>query len=236
MIQKENIGMFSSKLNNMHRRCPESLKVNMKGVCVSSESFFYLGYSAALWSRLAEIGIRTTFIVFTSISSLLFEALDERIENIAKKAQIDKKYSQQEMAAELNELRCHYDLVCRLIEQINRSFGFVLLLITGHDFVIAIMDFNNILDYLDIGKGWFKDEVPLVHIPGQKISKEKYKSVDFFFDPLFEYKFIFLRGNPFKICQFAHPILRYVVLLVVSHRVGSKVPHFIFFSNTFLLF
>ena len=190
-----------------------------EGNCSPSQLFFYLGYFAALWSRLAEIGIRTTFIVFTSIASLLFEALDEKIEKIAKKSSTGQEYSKQEMAVEIDELRQNYDLVCQLVEQINRSFGFVLLLITGHDFAIAIMDFNNILDQLTVGQKFHKEA-------GEKNQgeySELFKSTDLFFDPFFEFKPIVLRANPFETCQFAHPILRFLLLLVASHRVGSKV-------------
>ena len=227
LIQKEVDGEVYKSTNLKATNCSfinENLEEDVKKMCVPSLLFFYLGYFSALWSRLAEIGIRTTFIVFTSISALLFEALEERIEEIAKKTATDGEYTEQDMSMELDELRSHYDLVCQLVEQINRAFGFVLLVISGHDFAIAIMDFNNILDYLDIGKVWHTAYeghfTPVFHM-----SHEKYKSIDFFFDPLFEKKYVFLRSNPFKTCQFAYSIFRFLLLLVVSHRVGSKVHY-----------
>ena len=223
LVQKENTGRIHYKFENIIEKCSlstetESLR-QVAGKCVVPQMFFYLGYFAALWSRLAEIGIRTTFIVFISIAALLFETLDERIEKIAKKASIDNEYCEKEMATELDELRRHYDLVCQLVEQINRSFGFVLLLITGHDFSIAIMDFSNILDYLEVGQEFHKDTFTL----NERGVPSQFKWTDFFYDPFFEDNFIFLSGNPFKICKFVHPILRFLLLLVVSNRVGSKV-------------
>ena len=227
IVQKENEPL-SFRSENIVQKCSLSSENDLQGMCVVPQLFFYLGYVAALWSRLAEIGIRTTFIVFTFISALLFEALSERIENISKKSSIDQEYIKQNMMVEIDELPSHYDLVCQLVEQINRSFGFVLLLITGHDFAIAIMDFNNILDHLKVGQGFRKDynlnddDVSLDPFSNPK----QFKWTDYFFDPIFENKYISLRSNPFKTCQFAHPILRFLLLLVVSHRVGSKVPIF----------
>ena len=225
IVQKENTGLVG-RSENIIEKCSltvgtaDTYYENLQGKCVVSQSFFYLGYFAALWSRLAEIGVRTTFIAFTSISALLCEELEERIGKIAKKASIDQEYIKHKMAVELDELRSHYDLVCQLIEQINRSFGFVLLIISCHDFTIAIMDFNNILDDLEIGQRWLKDVNQNFQGMGHPA---QYESTDFFFDPLFEGEYIFLRGNPFKLCKFSHPILRFLLLLVVSHRVGSKV-------------
>ena len=190
------------------------------GMCVVPQFYFHLGYVVALWSRLAEIGIRTTFIVFTLIAGLLFEALDERIEKVINKSAIDQEYYQLGMVKELDEFRSHYDLLCQWVEQINRSFGFVLLIITGHDFATAIMNFSNILDHLEIGQSFLKDMD--LRVEGFTIPP-KYEWTDYFFDPLFEAKFIFLRSNPFKTCQFAHPVFRFLLLLVTSHRVGSKV-------------
>ena len=237
LVQKENTGMHY-RSENIIEKCSLSVGKNyvgdVLGMCVVPQLFFYLGYFAALWSRLAEIGIRTTFIVFTLISSLLFDALDERMEEIAKKASIDQEYIKQTMVMELNELRRHYDLVCQLVEQINRAFGFVLLLITGHDFSIAIMDFSNILDHLEVGQEWFKHSNLFVH---ESRGPEQFEGADFFLDPLFEGKYVFLRSNPFKTVQFAHPIFRYLFLLVVSHRVGLMVPtHNIFSCSISMLY
>ena len=210
--------------DNIKQKCSLSSNDDFSEMCIVPQFPFYLGYTAALWSRLAEIGIRTTFIVFTLISALLFEALDERMKKISEKSPNNQEYSQHEMAVELDELRSHYDLVCQLVEQINRSFGLVLLLITGHDFAIAIVDFNNILDHLKIGQKWFKED-DYKYIFNEQGIPAKFKWSDFFYDPLFENKFIFLRSDPIKTCQFAQPVLRFLLLLVVSHRVGAKVSN-----------
>ena len=231
-VQKENPGLYQEIPANIFEKCSlpnDTIRLrNVAGMCVVPQLYFYLGYFSALWSRLAEIGIRTTFIVFTLIASLLFEELDERVETIAEKASNNQEYFEQEMAVELNELSCQYDLVCQLIEQINRSFGFVLLIITGHDFSIAIMDFSKILDYLEVSQEFYKGIYTsfilkeFLSVNEQGVPSQ-FKWTDYFYDPLFEGKFIFLRDNPFKICKFVHPILRFLLLLVVSNRVGSKV-------------
>ena len=233
LVQKERTDTFFPS-ENIVKKCSltaemltdeNNIGIWVTGKCVVPQLSFYLGYVAALLSRLAEIGIRTTFIVFTSIASILFEALEEKIEEMGKKSELDQEYSKQEMPEELDQLRRHYDLLCRLVEQINRSFGFVLLLITVHDFAISILDFNYILDHLKIGQGFLKDINNYLYTGYYWwLGKPKhFEWTDYFFDPLFEDDFIFLRSNPLKTCQFVHPILRFLLILVASHRVGSKV-------------
>ena len=64
-----------------------------KGVCWEESEWCnylvnlnnWLGYIFGLWSRLGEIGVRTTFIALTSTAALLFQELDDRVEKIAKK-------------------------------------------------------------------------------------------------------------------------------------------------------
>ena len=165
-----------------------------------------MGYILGLWSRLAEIGVRIFFVAIASIVCLLFEELEHKIENMAIKSDIDD--------VELNELRNQYDLVCQLIEQINRCFGFFLLLITGHDFATSIFDFSNILDLkcLKIGKIWQTNT----------FKRYGFRSVD---SVLENGIYVELKSDPIKNCQFWHPILRYLILLVASHNVGIKVLH-----------
>ena len=176
------------------------------------------GYVMGLWSRMAEIAIRTCFVVFTTTAALLFDELDKRIEEMATKSA-----DCEEMMGQMNDWRSHYDLVCQLVEQINRSFGLVLLLITGHDFATAIMDFSNILNHLNVGNDWQK----VVPIQGH-LMNNKFQAVDTVSyavrkNNITTFEQLKMTSDPIKTFQFAHPILRFLLLLVTSNRVGAKV-------------
>ena len=174
-----------------------------------------LGYIAGLWSRLAEIGIRTIFVVLTSTAALLFKELDERMEKIAKQSETDPNPDRfQYQSTKLNEWRRHYDLICKLVELINRCFGFCLLLITTHDFATSIYDFSNLLDLIGVSK----DHTDFKNLPNKW---EKYQSVDFVLE--LNGNSVIFKSDPIKTFQFAHPVLRYFTILVSSYNVGSKV-------------
>ena len=125
------------------------------------------------------------------------------------------------LSKELNEWRSHYDLICELVQHINRCFGFYLLLITGHDFATSIFEFNHILDHIGVSKGQHTDFKSLTnHYKG-------YHSVDYVLktkenDSNPQEIFIF-QSDPIITFQFAHPVLRFLVILVTSHNLGSKV-------------
>ena len=190
-----------------------------------SVSFPYL---VGLWSRLSEVGVRTTFIVFTSTASLLFEELDSRIENMAKQlADID--HEEHISSAKLENWKDQYDMVCRFVEQINRVFGFFLLIITCHDFATCILDFSNILQHLD-----FKGLVEKIMIDAEAIFHTgidvmwmNLRSMDIISNLHNDGKPKQLQSDPIKTCQFIHPLLRFLVILVASHMVGTKVAEFI---------
>ena len=132
--------------------------------------------------------------------------------------------NQQEITKQLDDLRRHYDLACQLVEQINRSFGFVLLLITVHDFSTCIMDFSNLLDHFGVGKRWQKN------VEEDRLKQNYFQSID-----IVRFKniannnesdtteFIKMKSDPIQTCQFVHPLLRFLLLLVASNRVESKV-------------
>ena len=175
----------------------------------------WLGYIFGLWSRLGEIGVRTTFIAFTSTAALLFQELDDRIEEIAKKSEIVSDENCATLSSELDEWRSHYDLLCELVQLINRCFGFSLLLITGHDFATSIFEFNNILDHIGVSKGQHTDFNSLTnHWRGY---------IDYVLDK--DDKLFLFKSDAIKSCQFAHPVLRFFVILVTSHNLNSKVKY-----------
>ena len=143
---------------------------------------------AALGSQLAEIGIRTTFVVMTSVAALLFEELDGRLEALAEKSNADVVDNVQQISQNLAKWKSQYDLVIRFIEKINRTFGLVLLLTCAIDFAVPIVEFNSVLSELTYNNG---------------------RDVKYNF-------------------QFAHLILRFLVILIASHRVESKVGYIFF--------
>ena len=168
-----------------------------------------LAYAVGVLSRLAEIGVRTTFIVLVLIAGLLFDTLGNYLEN---NTEIFLNNSNTMMSVELENWKNQYDLVCRFVEQINRVFGFFLLMITGHDFATCIFDFNNILEHLDL-----KDNLNVFQAYDQHLSHEH-----IFFNTESE-SFISMKVSPLRTCQFLHPIARFLFILVASHSVGVKV-------------
>ena len=173
-----------------------------------------LGYITGLWSRLAEIGIRTIFIVLASTAALLFKELDERMEKIEKKSEADPDLDRLQQSTKLNEWRRHYDLICELVELINRCFGFSLLLITMHDFATSIYDFSNLLDLIRVSK----HHTDFNNVPNKW---KTYYSIDYVLG--LDEKVVIFKSDPIKTFQFAQPVLRYFMILVSSHDVGCKV-------------
>ena len=107
----------------------------------------------ALASRLAEIGVRTTFIIVSSTAALLFEELNQRVEDLAKKAVVD--FNEEKISKDLEEWKVHYDLVIVLVEIINRCFGTSLLLACAVDFAVAIIEFQNIKNFNQLNPRYF---------------------------------------------------------------------------------
>ena len=135
---------------------------------------------AILGARLAEIGVRTTFMVMTSTATILFDELDQRLDNLAdQSAQPDAPSKSQKMAKYLDEWKLNYNLVCEFTEHINRTFGIALILICLIDFAVPIVEFQNILRFNGTN----------------------------------------LQHN----FQFVHLIMRFLFILIASHRLDSKV-------------
>ncbi len=167
-------------------------------------SMFNAPFLVALWSRLAEIGIRTAFILLTLTVALIFNELDDRIEKIADISSPDNQGDVKDLQLELDRWMDHYNLTCALVEKINRTFGLVLLIISGFEFSNAIMEFNSILRYLQFLK---TKQLDLEYQAGN----------------------VFTVGRAFAaepsatcIFTFLHIILRYLAILVVAYRVGEK--------------
>ena len=187
---------------------------------------YSLGYFVGLWSRFAEIGVRTAFIVFASTASCLFDNLESEITSIMAQKRITDKNIDNE-SAKLENWKNQYDLVCRFVEQINRVFGFFLLIISIHDFANCILDFANILQHLDLKESLREilahaDNIARSSRRELEISKN---SIDIIRDPyhIYDDTFIHMKSDPIKTCQFLHPLVRFLLLLVVSHSVGVKV-------------
>ena len=178
----------------------------------------YLGYAFGILSRMAEIGVRTTFIVLASIASLLFDQLAKETEQMAEKLATSIHHVETEISIELEDWKDNYHLVCRFVEQINQCFGIFLLIITGHDFATGIFDFANILQHLDL-----KDALKNI-FQSDMISDNILESIDIVPIPGdFSSHFLQMKSDPIRTFQFFHPIFRFLVILVTSHSVGLKV-------------
>ena len=135
---------------------------------------------AVLGSRLAEVGVRTTFLVMTSMATLLFDELDQRIDNLIEQSVHPNAYRNgQKMSNYLDKWKSHYDLVCRFANCIDRCFGCILAIICLIDFTVPIFECSNELK--------------------------------------------FHGTNPQYYLQFVHISLRFLIILIGSHRVKSKV-------------
>ena len=101
-----------------------------------------LSLLAALWARSAEICISSIFFAFASISSLLFEELVSRADDMSEEYNVAFP---EEFVMKLEKWRRNFDLVCQFVEKINSCFGPVFLLQTALVFSIPIFDCNKIL-------------------------------------------------------------------------------------------
>ena len=126
-------------------------------------SQYPLSLIAALFSRLAEIGIRTTFIVMAATASLLFEELNQRMENLAQKSNnhCDVVIDDQLVSKDLDEWKANYNLVIQLTSQINRFFGPILFITYASDYVIAILEFQNIMNSIGLNPRYY---LQFIHI------------------------------------------------------------------------
>lgn len=71
--------------------------------------------------------IITLFIVVVSVTALLFEELDDRVESILGSAMDDSRFS-----TDLESWKRHHRLVCHVVDSINKTFGLIVLILLGH--------------------------------------------------------------------------------------------------------
>ena len=104
---------------------------------------------AALCARLAEIGVRSTFVVMTSVATLLLEELENRL-----KEQLEKMatgpFNEHQMSMDLDQWKCQWDLVARFIKQINRCFSIILLLTSASDFIVVATEFQHFTKFNNV--------------------------------------------------------------------------------------
>ena len=103
-------------------------------------SCYPLPLIASLGSRLAEIGIRTTFVVMVSIAALVLDELSGQIERMAAKST-----DPEQMSKNIDEWKSNYDLAFELCEHINGCFSPVVFLLFSFDNILAIIECQNIL-------------------------------------------------------------------------------------------
>ena len=93
---------------------------------------------AGLASRLAEIGVRTIFMVLASVATLLFEELEKRVDD-----QVDNLIAfndKIQRSTFLDQWKTEYGLVVKFIDHFNRCFGCILLFISTIDFIVSVTD------------------------------------------------------------------------------------------------
>jgi len=109
----------------------------------------YASISALLNSTLVivpaiiEAGIQASFYMFVSIAWLLLSELNQRLEKLTKKAR-----NNIDISTNLDNWRQHHDLVCRLVDEINRHFGPVLLVILFHTCIVSFLCLTVCLDVI----------------------------------------------------------------------------------------
>lgn len=121
------------------------------------------GFYLALWARLIDIGIRTTFCTFALMCTRFCEELSERMEEIVERQEVtNRDYRNEKLGDEIGEFARYekiaknreelqkwkedYESINNLIESLSFSFGLVLFLFACHDFAIGILKFADILE------------------------------------------------------------------------------------------
>ena len=102
-----------------------------------------LPFAAALWSRLAEIGVTNVFVTIVFVAAILFEEINDRAEELNLDNNDDDP--SEDWPMKLEELKFHHNLACELIEKINHCFGAVLLLEITLGFTVPIFDFYKMI-------------------------------------------------------------------------------------------
>ena len=169
-----------------------------------------LPLSAAMWARLAEIGVRTTFIAVTFIATLVLEEVEEEINDLAEETGAAKyDYEQESIILKFYECVSHYHLASLMIKQINRCFSLVLLIITAIDFSASIFYFFQI--YIALRRKRLEIDKSLISELQDLFVARDYNGE------------IIVEEVISSIIGFIHVFLRFGTILIFSHRGSTKV-------------
>lgn len=103
----------------------------------------------ALLSRLAEICVRTIFLVVALTAAMIFSELDDNIKELQILREKAEKNPQKQdvlmpISDKLEEWWHQYVLACEFVENLNLCFGFVLMVAITMDSLEAILEFQSI--------------------------------------------------------------------------------------------
>ena len=94
------------------------------------------------WFYFPEISIRMLFFILVSLALHIFEELENRIELLFSKFSYRPNTKMtHDFSEQLEEWRHQYDLVCRFVDQINKSFGLIILIILAYSVAVSIATF-----------------------------------------------------------------------------------------------
>ena len=121
----------------------ESYKTQMDEYYERENRMNYIAKEIAKWaaflSKLTEIGILAVFVTLVLTTVHLWEEMKHEAEALL----LDKETSR-DISVDLDRWWGQYDHVCLLIDQINRAYGFVLLVFLSYSFVYLIQQFPHV--------------------------------------------------------------------------------------------
>ena len=104
----------------------------------------WTGRSISVLNNASTIGV---FICLTWMTSMTLEALAKEIKHNSAILSTDSAHAEATMKSQLVKWRRHYGLICEFVDQINRCFGFILLVFVAEQFIICITySFSILLD------------------------------------------------------------------------------------------
>ena len=113
-------------------------------------SFHPIPLLVSFYSRLAEIGVRITFVIMVSTAANIFEELDQQAQKLMIKYPSnslgdEESSDNKRHFKQFDSWKSNYNLVTQFTEIINKCFGLVLLLAIAFDYSAAIIEIQNIL-------------------------------------------------------------------------------------------
>ena len=104
----------------------------------------WTGRSIIILNNAGSIGV---FICLTWMTSMTLEALAKEIKLSSEIPSTESPHAEATMKTRLIKWRRQYGLICEFVDQINRCFGFILLIFVAEQFVICITySFSILLD------------------------------------------------------------------------------------------